>query len=100
MPAARQCLECGGVPVPGETVAGGPICSTCWQLLLRTATSQLCDRIIELANMGHYLHPVSISRVVATVLPDRADRFGSNCVPEGWRHAGHRGNGVLNCWPW
>ncbi len=75
MPAARQCFECGGVPAAGETVAGGPICSTCWQLLLRTATSQVCDRIIELANMDHYLHPVSVSRVVATVLPDRADRL-------------------------
>lgn len=75
MPAAQLCLECGGFAIPGEAVASGHICLTCWQLLLRTATSQLCDRIIELADMGRNLHPISVSRVVATVLPDRADRL-------------------------
>ena len=75
MPAKLQCLECGGRPVPGEVVAGGSVCSSCWQALLRTATSRLCDRLMERIEQRYRLHPVTVSRVVAAALPERVDRL-------------------------
>lgn len=75
MPAQRPCLECGGHPVPGETVVGGAVCQGCWQLLLRTATSRVCDRVMERIDRRYRIDPVTVSRVVATALPDRTDRL-------------------------
>lgn len=74
MPTENVCLECGGRADSGSTVHGGRVCSVCWQALLRTATSQLCDRIVELSGTGG-LHPVTVSRVVATALTEPVDRL-------------------------
>ena len=74
MPEEHECLECGGPADTGCTVHGGRVCPPCWQLLLKTATSKLCDRIIESSGTGG-LHPVVVSRVVATALTEPVDRL-------------------------
>lgn len=75
MPTTPPCLECGGYAEAGEPVTDGILCECCWQVHLRTATSQLCDRIMERIDPEYRLDPVSVSRVVATALPDSADRL-------------------------
>lgn len=68
------CLECGSDAESGCGVHGGRVCSFCWQVLLRMATSRLCDQIIELTGRGA-VHPITVSRVVATALPEPVDRL-------------------------
>ena len=74
MPPAVSCLECGQNSLGGVPVHSGRLCQACCMLLLRSATSQLCDRIMELSG-GHRLHPVTVSRIVATALPEPLDRL-------------------------
>jgi integrase len=75
MPKTLPCLECGGYADSGEPVTGGFVCEGCWQVHLRTATSHLCDRITERIDPQYRIDPVSVSRIVASALPDRADRL-------------------------
>jgi hypothetical protein len=75
MPTKPPCLVCGGHGEPGEPVTGGFVCEGCWLVHLRTATSQLCERIMEGIDREYRLDPVTVSRIVASALPDRADRL-------------------------
>lgn len=74
MPGEHECLACGGSDDSGSTVHGGRVCPPCWELLLKTATSQLADRVIQLSGKDG-LHPVVVSRIVATTLTEPVDRL-------------------------
>lgn len=70
----KGCIECGQDDSDAELVPGGGVCRRCWAALLRTSTTRLCDRLIEL--LARYKpHPMDVSRTVAWSLPDRGDRL-------------------------
>lgn len=70
----KGCIECGKDDPHAELVPGGAVCRRCWDSLLRTSTTRLCDRLIELL-AGYQPHPMDVSRAVAWSLPDRSDRL-------------------------
>ena len=69
------CLECGGDPEGGQLVVEGSVCPLCWELLVRTATTRLCDRVQDLSRAVTAVHSMVVSRAVASALPNREDRL-------------------------
>lgn len=71
----RTCLECQTITSTGALVLDRVVCQDCWDVLLRTATSRLSDRVLELLGTDHRIHPMEASRMVAAALPSTGDRL-------------------------
>lgn len=71
----QACPECATPTTAGVPVLDRVVCQDCWDVLLRTATSRLADRVTELIGTDDRIHPMVVSRVVAASLPSAADRL-------------------------
>lgn len=88
--AGEVCLACRGPARHGRLAGIGVVCSGCWKGALPTATTRLCDRVLNLLADLHPASPMVVSRAVAEAFPEPEDRLevwfelGSrNLIPDG-----------------